>query len=107
MKHINRIQLGIANLQYHSPADCIELRLYLLSLIREFVRQYQQAKDKQKAKQIFRVFMELENLYKSFTSITFEKVRNYKAQFEFVKALICDQIERTAPALQLSNIAVA
>ena len=107
MKHINKIQLGIANLEYQGPEDCIELRLYLLSLMREFVHQYQQMHDRLKAQQLLKVFRELENLYNSFTAITLENGRNYKAQFEFAKALIADQVERTAPALQMDNMAVA
>ncbi len=106
MKHINRIQLGIANLEYNSPADCIELRLFLLSLMREFVQQYRYVQGNKKT-QILKVFRELENLYKSFTAVTHEEGRNYKAQFEFAKALIADQVERTAPAFEMSNMAVA
>lgn len=107
MKHIAKIQSEIASLEYRSFADCVELRLYLLSLMREFVRQYQQAKDKETANQFAKVFRELENLYKSFTAITEEKGRNYRAQFEFAKQLIDDQVERLAPVMQVNTMAVA
>jgi len=106
MKHINKIQSEISSLEYHSPADCVELRLYLLSLMREYVRQYQQVQNNQKT-QLLKVYGELDNLYKSFTTLTQEQGRNYKAQFEFAKALIADQVERTGPALQMNTMAVA
>jgi len=107
MKHIAKIQSEIASLEYKSFDDCVELRLYLLSLMREFVRQYQQTNDKQKARQLARVFREVENLYKSFTAITEEKGRNYKAQFEFAKQLVADQVERLEPMMQATTMAVA
>lgn len=107
MKHITKIHSEIASLEYHSPADCVELRLYLLSLMREYVRQYQQVQDKQKNQVVLKAFKELENLYTSFTTLTQEKGRSYKAQFEFAKALIADQVERTTPVLQYSAMAVA
>jgi len=107
MKHITRIQSEIASLEYHSPVDCVELRLYLLSLMREYTRQYQQVRQKENNQLILKAFKELENLYNSFTALTQEKGRSYKAQFEFAKALIADQVERTAPVLQYSAMAVA
>lgn len=107
MKQINKIQLEVANLEYKSPADCMELRLYLLSLMGEYVRQTQQLKDKQKNQQLAKAYRELYNLYENFTVATAEKGRSYKAQFEFVKALVADQLERTAPILQTNNMAVA
>ncbi|HWB24096.1 MAG TPA: hypothetical protein VG738_01395 [Chitinophagaceae bacterium] len=107
MKHLTKIQLEIANLEYHSSADCVELRLYLLSLMREFVRQYQQLQDRQKAQPILKVYKVLQNLYKSFTAITNEKGCSHKAQFEFAKAIIADQVEATTPIFQTSTMAVA
>ena len=105
MRHITKIYQEIAQLEYNKPADCVELRLYLLSLMREFVSCYTNVNDKQKAAEILKSFRELENLYKSFTALTLEPGRNYKAQFEFAKALIGDQMERTSPAFQVSKVA--
>ncbi len=105
MRHVNKIYQEIAQLEYNQSADCVELRLYLLSLMREFVSCYTDIKDKQKAAEILKSFRELENLYKSFTALTFEPGRNYKAQFEFAKALIGDQMERISPAFQMSRVA--
>ena len=56
MKHINRICNEIARLEYSETADCVELRLYLLSLMREMVRQYRE--DKQRAKLLQKTFRE-------------------------------------------------
>lgn len=107
MKQINKIQLEVANLEYNSPADCMELRLYLLSLMSEYVRLNQQLKDKQKSQQLVKAYRELHNLYENFTATTADKRRGYKAQFEFAKALVADQLERTAPMLQTNTMAVA
>ena len=104
MKYINKIYHGIESLEYREPADCVELRLYLLSLMREFVNHYTEMKDRRKS-EVFTMFKELERLYKSFTAITLEPGRDYRAQFEFAKALISDQVERLSPSLQLSNVA--
>ena len=107
MKQINKIQLEVANLEYNGPADCMELRLHLLSLMSEYVRQNQQLKDKQSAQQLVKAYRELHNLYENFTVATAEKGSGYKAQFEFAKALVADQLQRTAPILQTNTMAVA
>jgi len=108
MKQISKIELEIANLEYNGPADCMELRMYLLSLMSEYVRLNQQIKDKQKNQQLVKAYRELHNLYENFTATTAEKGRGYKAQFEFAKALVADQLERTTPVLQTnSTMAVA
>lgn len=103
MKHIIKIFTEIGRLEYREPADCVELRLYLLSLMREFVRQYKE--DKPRAPQLLKTFKELENLYKTFTALTLEPGRNYSAQFEFAKTLIRDQVERIGYTSELMHVA--
>src|SRR5690348_5521754 len=104
MKHVNSICAEIARLEYREPADCVELRLYLLSLMREFVRQYR-VDDKKRAAQLQKCFKELENLYKSFTALTLEPGRNYGAQFEFAKTLVLDQVERIGYTAEMMHVA--
>jgi len=103
MKHINRICAEIDRLEYREPADCVELRLYLLSLMREVVRKYKE--DKQRAGLLQKTFRELESLYQSFTALTLEPGRNYCAQFEFAKTLITDQVERIGYTTELMHVA--
>ena len=68
-------------------------------------KQYQHAEDKSKVASLVKSFKELEGLYKSFTALTEEDGKNYKAQFEFTKALVTDHIERLYPAQQLMHVA--
>ncbi|HVX49371.1 MAG TPA: hypothetical protein VHB48_04410 [Chitinophagaceae bacterium] len=107
MKHLNRILSAIASLEYHTPADCVELRLYLLSLMQEFASQYRNIKNTQGAVLITKAYRELRSLYKNFTTATAGNGRSYRAQFEFAKTLITDQAERAIPVLNTENIAVA
>jgi len=105
MKNINRIKFEIASLEYRNAYGCVELRLFLLGLLQDIAKQYQQAEDKSKVSSLVKSFKELEGLYKSFTTLTEESGKNYKAQFEFAKALVADHVDRLYPAQQLMHVA--
>ncbi len=105
MKNINRIKFEIAGLEYRNAYGCVELRLFLLGVLQDITKRYQQAEDKSKVSNLVKSFKELEGLYKSFTALTEEDGKSYKAQFEFAKALITDHVERLYPAQQLMHVA--
>lgn len=105
MKNINRIRYEIAGLEYHNAYCCVELRLFLLSLLQDIFKQCQQAEDKTAVKGLVRSFKELEKLYKSFTALTVNPAGNYKAQFEFAKSLITNHVDRLCPANELTKVA--
>jgi len=105
MKNINRIRCEIAELQYENAYGCVELKLFLLGLLQDISKQYQQASVRSEVKYLLRSFKELEGLYKSFDIITEDPKGNYKAQFEFAKALITDHVDRLYPAQQMMHVA--